>query len=417
MAIIGVLICHTVVNIQVIRSLKRALQPAVTDVAVEFKLSRDQAQWEILQSPQNPPLIFNGEKVVIYGILKSKGTPKEEFCGTAVLRGSMLGKVVEHSVPFIFQLTESRGLSTIHHLAAKALIKDWQVMGKDSKEIVQLSVESSVISSRTAFVAINEESSEPVTGAMKTWDVHTHMAERAQHRGRRSHRLQVDAHDRSSDVRAAVDEVRDIMQANIEKTVQRGERLEDIECQAEELNHSAAMFHRSSKAAKKSGGFFSSLSSWMFGSSSSSSSSASPPKRLIDTSIIEPSENVCAGMDDAPEMSPRRVQVLTSPAGVTALVAKQQADGSWKLDATLAQLLAKDQKVLQDGCPMQCQDTAAATMWATVLVLTKLRLSYSSQQEEWELIAMKAESWLRRQQLPAGTTLEDMYKAAEKLLA
>ena len=388
---------------QVIRSLKRALQPAVTDVAVEFKLSEDEAQWEVLQSPQKPPLIFNGEKVVIYGILKSKGTPQDkEVSGTAVLRGSMLGEVVEHSVPFTFQPTEFQGLPTVHHLAAKALIKDWQTGGRDSKETVQLSIESSVISSRTAFIAVDEESSEPVTGAMKTWDVRTRMVEGD---SRAMRHLQQSSDQLAGELlrlQATCDEIGDVLQ-----------------CQSEALNSTVMLsMPTSSKPAKKSGGFFSSLSNWMFGSSKNKSSSAPVPRPLIfrrrnSASFSgSSSSSLCASIDDTP-------QFLTSPAGATALVTRQQADGSWKLDTTLAQLLDKDQKTLEDACPVQGQDTAttASTVWATVLVLTKLRLSYAGQQEEWELIAVKAELWLGRQKLPAGTTLEDMYQAAEKLLA
>ena len=411
---------------QVIRSLKRALQPAVTDVAVEFKLSGDQAQWESLQSPQKPPIIFNGEKVVVYGILKSKSTPRdEEVSGTAVLRGSMLGKVVEHSVPFTFQPTEVRGLPTIHHLAAKALIKDWQTMGgRDSKDIIELSVESSVISSHTAFIAVDEESAEPVAGAMKTWDVQVPMVQ-SQFQGYRQ-RQQLGARD----LQAACGEISDVMQVNIEKVMQRSDRLEDLELNCASLSSSAQAFSRSSKAAKKSGGFFSSLSNWMFGSSSGSSSSSALPADIdqysggseLEGDLCEEKESSIksdkdAEIDEIPAVLPPRAKALASPAEVTALVAKQQADGSWKLDAALAQLLAKDLQALRGACPRQCEDTATATVWATVLVLTRLRLNYSGQQEEWELIATKAESWLRRQQLPTGATLEELYQAAEKLLA
>ena len=56
-----------------------------------------------------------------------------------------------------------------------------------------------------------------------------------------------------------------------------------------------------------------------------------------------------------------------------------------------------------------------AMVWATVFVLSLLRSKYSSQQEEWELVAMKAETWVKRQTLPPGVSLEDLYKAAEKI--
>jgi len=57
-----------------------------------------------------------------------------------------------------------------------------------------------------------------------------------------------------------------------------------------------------------------------------------------------------------------------------------------------------------------------AMVWATILVLSLLRRKYSSQQEEWELVVMKAESWVKHQTLPPGVSLEDLYKATEKII-
>ena len=128
----------------------------------------------VQQSPQTLPPIYNGEKMVVYGIITAEGSPvDQDITGKAVLRGNILGKKIEHSVPFTFNSvsTSSPSLPTIHHLAAKALIKDWQDQDKNKEDIVKLSIESSVISSHTAFIAVDEESNEPVAGAMKTWDV------------------------------------------------------------------------------------------------------------------------------------------------------------------------------------------------------------------------------------------------------
>ena len=157
------------VCVQVIRSLKRAFQPAMTDVRVEFKVP---GGYEIMQSPQNLPPVFKGEKLVVYGILKAKGSARDGS-GKAVLRGMILGKKLEHSVSF--QLVPIPGtapeLASIHHLAGRALVKDWESEGQSKESVVKLSIESSVISSHTAFVAIDEENSEPISGAMKTWDI------------------------------------------------------------------------------------------------------------------------------------------------------------------------------------------------------------------------------------------------------
>ena len=159
-------------SLQVIRSLKRALQPAVTDVSVQFKVPKE---YNVLQSPQKLPPIFNGEKLVVYGILKSKSSPKKNKVDcTAVLKGNVLGKSQKHEVPFTLELSEAPSLATAHHLAAKALITDWENKDNDKKSIVKLSVEASVVSSHTAFIAVDEESSEPIPGAMKTYDIQSH---------------------------------------------------------------------------------------------------------------------------------------------------------------------------------------------------------------------------------------------------
>ena len=63
----------------------------------------------------------------------------------------------------------------VHRLAAKALIADWQDAGRSEEDVVSLSVESSVISSHTAFIAIDEENSKPVEGALQTWDIKSNL--------------------------------------------------------------------------------------------------------------------------------------------------------------------------------------------------------------------------------------------------
>ena len=160
---------QNVLPMQVIRSLKRALQPAITDISMVFQVPKG---YEVLQSPHNLPPIFNGEKLVVYGIIKSKGESKKKIDCMTVLKGNMLGKKQEHKVSFtVDSSAASPSLPVIHHLAAKALIADWESGNNEKKSIVDLSIESSVISSHTAFIVIDEESSEPVSGAMKTYDV------------------------------------------------------------------------------------------------------------------------------------------------------------------------------------------------------------------------------------------------------
>ena len=97
------------------------------------------------------------------------------------------------------------------------------------------------------------------------------------------------------------------------------------------------------------------------------------------------------------------------------LITAQQLNGSWTLDASLAQLIGKSLSDLESACPID-RKGVGATVWATVLAVSLLRSRYSSQQEEWELIVMKAESWLKKQSLPPGYTLEQLFQVARRFL-
>ena len=127
---------------------------------------------EVVQAPLNLPPVFNREKLVVYATLRSKSASKETVDCTAVLNGNMLGAKLEHKVPFTLRSsTVAPSLPVIHHLAAKALITHWETAGKEKKSVVDLSIESSVISSHTAFIAVDEESSGLVSGSMKVYDI------------------------------------------------------------------------------------------------------------------------------------------------------------------------------------------------------------------------------------------------------
>ena len=77
-------------------------------------------------------------------------------------------------------------------------------------------------------------------------------------------------------------------------------------------------------------------------------------------------------------------------------------------------MIGKSLTDLESGCPVE-REGIMASVWATVLVVSVLRARYSSQQDEWELIAMKAESWLKRQILPSGFILKQLFQAAAKI--
>lgn len=206
------------------------------------------------------------------------------------------------------------------------------------------------------------------------------------------------------------------------KVLDRRCMLEDLDELANSLCHSAASFQRSSRSLKKSSGFFSGFFSRLFGSSTSPQlqeiNSSYMGERLDATDV-----NLCtAAVDigdsdsdsDATPLPASTYQLTSQPqTSLSALVTLQLADGSWNLDESLAhQLGGKGRRELEEACP----GGVVSRTWATLLALCVMEMKYSDKKEEWELVATKAEGWLKKQTLPSDLTLEQLRAGARKCI-
>ena len=418
-----------------ISSLKRALQPSVTDLKAEFKLP---AGYEMLQAPVKLPTIFNGDKAVVYGIVRSKGkkTFDSTIDGTATLRGMILGKTIEYSIPFQIpkpseEVTGAFAMPMVHHLAAKSLLKDWEA-GEGVKQlkipakeaIIKLSIDSSVVSAHTAYVAVDEDQDKPIEGAIQTWDVTAMMAQREM-----SHGFRFGGGGRGGGGGG-------MMRCMAAPPMGR--------MAAPQMAYAAAP-----KRKMKKGKASAKYSREMDKGSPDLLGGLSPPLPMSLSSASAPSLNFQssgpapggfggppppppAGAPPPPaSYAPQRArniaserykedaghrQVTKTPSDkLSALISLQQAEGSWKLDATFVGVLSKSLTELEEACPVGCQGDMRQ-VWATVLALAYLEACLSGQREEWELVAMKAEFWLEGQSLPSGTTLQALREAAKKYL-
>ena len=361
-----------------IRSLKRALQPAITDVSVGFLVPK---KVEVTQSPQNLPPVFNGEKLVMYATLKMDKAVVGKC--TAILKGNMLGAKLEHKIPFTLDSSSTApSLPVIHHLAAKALITDWEREGKDKKSIVDLSIESSVISSHTAFIAIDEESSEPVSGSMKTYDLQPCVLERSSF-----------YHPFSMSF--------DYTLSSSAPMGGGGRGGGGMGVMPRAKGKSGAMLGAPRKMKKNSASLFT-RQEMPFEADYCSMAMAAPPLPVLFLA------------QSAAPAPPGAGLLSTKPTNtLEGLISAQQLNGSWELTTSFAQLVGKPLPELEAACPIG-REGMGAKVWATVLAVSLLRSRYSSQQDEWELIAMKAESWLKKQSLPAGVTLKKLFQEAHK---
>ncbi|XP_031150802.1 von Willebrand factor A domain-containing protein 5A-like [Sander lucioperca] len=84
---------------------------------------------------------------------------------------------------------------------------------------------------------------------------------------------------------------------------------------------------------------------------------------------------------------------LTPREDLLQLVSLQKASGCWVLDPALAAALGNTSKEVENTKPSAVKHG----VWATILALIWLHGFKMDAQEEWELLAMKAVSWLRAQ--------------------
>ncbi|XP_078140369.1 von Willebrand factor A domain-containing protein 5A-like [Centroberyx gerrardi] len=102
--------------------------------------------------------------------------------------------------------------------------------------------------------------------------------------------------------------------------------------------------------------------------------------------------SLCASEDPQPSLMPPREPLLQ-------LISLQKASGSWVLEPALATVLGKTSEEVEKPKPASVNQE----VWATILALIWLHGFKMEAREEWELLAMKAVSWLHTQKAPCVT--------------
>jgi hypothetical protein len=81
-------------------------------------------------------------------------------------------------------------------------------------------------------------------------------------------------------------------------------------------------------------------------------------------------------------------------ARVLALASLQRADGSWRLEPALANLLERELRELENAVPAAPTNRLARDAWATALAVAWLERHAATLEHEWRLLADKARRWL-----------------------
>ncbi|XP_065649889.1 protein mono-ADP-ribosyltransferase PARP4 isoform X11 [Hydra vulgaris] len=138
--------------------LEKCQQPVLTNIKIHW-IQHDEDAPKPLQAPNEITTLFNGNRLVVYGFV-----PHCTMANlSAILNGKELNTIVSTS-----ELSTTVGL-TIHRLAAKSVINDWNdgmlhqdqykheaIKAEMKEKIIQLSIEYSIVTKFTSFIAVEE---------------------------------------------------------------------------------------------------------------------------------------------------------------------------------------------------------------------------------------------------------------------
>ncbi|KAM9359163.1 uncharacterized protein ABDE67_002317 [Symphorus nematophorus] len=335
---------------KVMQSLRFALQPTVVDISVTWDLPKG-----VSVTVLSPPItaIFQGQRSLVYAQVTGQTSEGAEGCVT--VKYSLAGHPSQNQLHFSLNPAEDTGL-TVHRLAARTLIRFLEMEEREEggeqdegvkKKVVELSVHSGVSSAFTAFIAVNKGDGEAIQGPLVRRNVPT---PRMMAFG--GGQLQFMCHQRATACAAP------------------GRTYEDY--------RKGLLGAIGAPQILKASGF-----SRVIGAPQTTYSfgmGASPV--VMDCASILPQSLDATCLPKQPRRDP-----------LLQLVSLQKASGCWVQDSDLAAALGKTNEEVEKTKPPSVNQE----VWATILALIWLHGFKVDAQEEWELLAMKAASWLRAQ--------------------
>ena len=102
-----------------------------------------------------------------------------------------------------------------------------------------------------------------------------------------------------------------------------------------------------------------------------------------------------------------------APTGALSVISLQKASGSWDFTDRLVSLCGASRDALIKGCPKEIAvDTGEGKLlWATALALALLMGKFLDQKDEWEIISEKGKKWLKKN-VPSTITFAKMLESA-----
>ncbi|XP_031695219.1 von Willebrand factor A domain-containing protein 5A-like isoform X3 [Anarrhichthys ocellatus] len=352
---------------KVMQSLRFALQPAVVDISVTWDLPKG-----VSVTALSPPItaLFQGQRSLVYAQLTGQSSEASEGCVT--VKYSLAGHPSQNQLHFSLRPAEDTGL-TVHRLAARTLIRSLEMEEREceeeedgevkKKKVVELSVQSGVSSAFTAFIAVNKGNSEAIQGPLVRRNVPTPMMMAWGMPQNLSCCAPVRNTCKSREKGGAS---RNVF-SNLKKKLVASMKPQKNSLESHGVSHCYASLKPMSLSSERD----------------ESEECDYDDSMYMGTGFkIKPHPCSLTGLPKQPPRDP-----------LLQLVSLQKASGCWVLDPDLAAALGKTSEEVEKPKPASVNQD----VWATILALTWLHGFKMDAQEEWELLAMKAVSWLRAQ--------------------
>jgi len=400
--------------------LQAALQPILKNITVDW------GSLPVIPRPIPivPPPLFNGDLLIVYTYLQSvKSLPKNT-------EGTTGSKVFTWKV--LVNTDQIQSGSTIHKLTARNIIVDLEKEAvKNKQTIISLSTTWDIASKYTSFVAVADQDK----ASLKELKVIKYQEAdlKGQNYSYGRNTGFAPAYYRISD---DLEDVKSIMVQNIDKAIERGERLDTLCLQSESLSFSSRSYSRSPSVVDTIGDTLSSIGSTIgnfFSSITSAAPSSAPPvskTRDRKSSGGGGGDGFCLATEDAGK-NYGATSTFTDSFHVSGNVPSsnerpldtfiklQRANGSFLLNKNLETHLKKSEDQIAAAIPAQLKGAAnteelAQVLWATALALVHLQITFSTQQSEWGLLASKTTKYLQTQIQQLGLDYDWIIKEAEK---
>ena len=417
---------------QVIKTLKRALQPVISDVSIAWDLAQG---WTVHQIPSSPPPLFSGDRLVVYGLLKPSEYASRDGKMEVRLHGT-LGKDEEMEFLITFPIpstasasdtdVETKSGASIHCLAAKTFIKEkqddisgtWEIDDNKKSSIISISKSANVGSKFTSFVAVDAENHQPVPGSLRKKVVPSFGG----HMMGSTMALQQASSFQSFITGGGLGYFGSLNSAfsSSSNSPFGSAPSTGMPCYGGgppvPPPHPPGGVFQGKKAALSpqsdiAGGCSKPKGGLEFGTGAYQSVFSSNSKSLF--APLGAAACYGGGFPNPPPATGVTFQGKNETSSVLALISLQKASGAWDLTNQLVALCGKTRDALITACPMEVAvDTAEGKLlWATALALVLLMGTFLDQKDEWEMIAEKGKKWMKKS-LPGGMKYDNMLESA-----